>query len=187
MLDIHNQMGSQDTHQTERRGLPDSGPVQNDRGSGTTAGPTLEHGPRRFWETTLLGALNPDQWESLCDGCGKCCLEKFEDEETGDIVYSNVACVLLDTVTCRCGDYQNRANQVPDCIALVPAVLEDPRWLPETCAYRLVAEGKPLPDWHPLESGDPGSVHSAGQSVAGRVIPAAQADDPILHLIDWIR
>jgi uncharacterized cysteine cluster protein YcgN (CxxCxxCC family) len=141
----------------------------------------------QFWETTPLAAMDEAQWESLCDGCAKCCLEKFEDEDTGRIVYSNVACALLDTATCRCGDYRDRARQVPDCIALVPAVLEDPRWLPETCAYRLVAEGKPLLDWHPLLSGDPASVRAAGQSVYGRVVPADEADDPILHLIDWIR
>lgn len=140
-----------------------------------------------FWVTVPLSAMDSDQWESLCDRCAKCCLEKFEDEDTGQIVYSNVACRLLDLESCRCSDYRDRARQVPDCIAIVPAVLEDPRWLPETCAYRLVAEGKPLPDWHPLVSGDPDSVRGAGQSVYGRVIPEAEADDPILHLIDWIR
>jgi uncharacterized protein len=146
---------------------------------------SIGQGP--FWLTTPLRAMDPDQWESLCDGCGKCCLEKFEDEDTGKTIYSNVACRLLDLASCRCSDYRERARQVPDCIALVPAVLEDPRWLPETCAYRLIAEGKPLPDWHPLVSGDPDSVRAAGQSVYGRVIPEAEADDPILHLIDWIR
>jgi uncharacterized cysteine cluster protein YcgN (CxxCxxCC family) len=147
----------------------------------------MSHSPDRFWESTPLHAMDQDQWESLCDGCAKCCLEKFEDEDTGRIVYSNVACRLLNLDTCRCSDYGNRARHVPDCISLAPAVLEDARWLPETCAYRLVAEGKPLPDWHPLVSGDPGSVLDAGQSVYGRVIPEAEADDPILHLIDWIR
>jgi uncharacterized protein len=147
----------------------------------------MSHSPDRFWESTPLHAMDTDQWESLCDGCAKCCLEKFEDEDTGRIVYSNVACRLLNLDTCRCSDYRNRARHVPDCISLAPAVLEDPRWLPETCAYRLVAEGKPLPAWHPLVSGDRGSVLDAGQSVYGRVIPEADADDPILHLIDWIR
>jgi len=146
---------------------------------------SIGQGP--FWLTTPLRAMDPEQWEALCDGCGKCCLEKFEDEDTGQIIYSNVACRLLDLESCRCSDYRDRARQVPDCIALVPAVLEDPRWLPETCAYRLIAEGKPLPDWHPLVSRDPGSVYAAGQSVYGRVVPEAEADDPILHLIDWIR
>jgi uncharacterized protein len=147
----------------------------------------MSRDPEPFWETTPLEAMDRDQWEALCDGCGKCCLEKFEDEDTGAIIYSNVACRLLDLETCRCGDYRDRALQVPDCVALVPAVLEDPRWLPETCAYRLLAEGKPLPAWHPLVSGDPDSVLNAGQSVYGRVIAADEADDPIMHLIDWIR
>jgi uncharacterized protein len=146
----------------------------------------MSGGQSGFWVATPLHAMDPEQWESLCDGCAKCCLEKFEDEDTGRIVYSNVACRLLDLQSCRCSDYRARARQVPDCIALEPAVLEDPRWLPETCAYRLVAEGKPLPDWHPLVSGDPGSVRAAGQSVYGRVVPEAEADDPLLHLIDWI-
>ncbi len=141
----------------------------------------------RYWETTPLAKMDRTQWEGLCDGCAKCCLEKFEDEDTGRIVYTNVACRLLDLQSCRCSDYLDRARQVPDCIALAPGVLEDPRWLPETCAYRLVAEGKPLPDWHPLVSGDPETVRAQGHSVYGRVIPEGAADDPIFHLIDWIR
>lgn len=141
----------------------------------------------RYWETTPLAKMDRTQWEGLCDGCAKCCLEKFEDEDTGRIVYTNVACRLLDLQSCRCSDYLDRARQVPDCIALAPGVLEDPRWLPETCAYRLVAEGKPLPDWHPLVSGDPETVRARGHSVYGRVIPESAADDPIFHLIDWIR
>ena len=141
----------------------------------------------RYWETIPLAEMDPTQWEGLCDGCAKCCLEKFEDEDTGRIVYTNVACRLLDLQSCRCSDYPDRARQVPDCIALAPEVLEDPRWLPETCAYRLVAEGKPLPDWHPLVSGDPETVRAQGHSVYGRVIPESAADDPIFHLIDWIR
>jgi len=141
----------------------------------------------RYWETTPLAKMDRTQWEGLCDGCAKCCLEKFEDEDTGRIVYTNVACRLLDLQSCRCSDYLDRARQVPDCIALAPGVLEDPRWLPETCAYRLVAEGKPLPDWHPLVSGDPETVRAQGHSVYGRVIPESAADDPIFHLIDWIR
>jgi len=140
-----------------------------------------------FWMGTPLQAMNSDQWEALCDGCGKCCLEKYEDEDSGRMVYTNVACHLLDLESCRCSDYRHRGERVPDCIALVPAVLDDPRWLPETCAYRLVAEGKPLPSWHPLVSGDPGSVRAAGQSVYGRVVSERDADDPMMHLIDWIR
>ncbi|MGQ9831937.1 MAG: YcgN family cysteine cluster protein [Thermochromatium sp.] len=141
----------------------------------------------RFWETTPLTELTAEQWESLCDGCGKCCLEKFEDEETGNIVYSRVACALLDLKTCRCRHYADRAQLMPDCITLVPQVLAWPQWLPETCAYRLLAEGRPLPDWHPLISGDPDSVVDAGQSVRGRVIGPETGEDPLMNLIDWIR
>ena len=141
----------------------------------------------RFWETTPLTELTAEQWESLCDGCGKCCLEKFEDEETGDIVYSRVACALLDLETCRCRRYAERAQHMPDCVTIVPQVLERPEWLPETCAYRLLAERKPLPDWHPLISGDPDSVLDAGQSVRGRVIGPETGEDPLMNLIDWIR
>jgi uncharacterized cysteine cluster protein YcgN (CxxCxxCC family) len=147
----------------------------------------MSDGGGRFWETTPLQVMDGEQWESLCDRCGKCCLEKFEDEDTGRIVYSNVACRLLDVETCRCGDYLHRRSRVADCISLAPAVLEDPRWLPETCAYRLVAEGKPLHHWHPLISGDPQSVHVAGQSIYGRAIAEDEADDPLMHLIDWVR
>lgn len=142
---------------------------------------------RPFWETTSLHDMTPEQWESLCDGCAKCCLEKFEEEETGRIVYSQVACTLLDLGTCRCRDYANRARQVSDCVTLTPAELARPQWLPETCAYRRLAEGKPLPPWHPLITGDAGSVEEAGHSVRGRVIAPEPDTDPLMHLIDWIR
>ncbi len=140
-----------------------------------------------FWETTPLGAMTPAQWESLCDGCGKCCLEKFEEEESGRIVYSRVACTLLDLNSCRCQDYPNRAKKVADCVTLTPAVLKPPTWLPETCAYRRLAEGRPLPQWHPLITGDPDSVTAAGQSVRGRVIGPESGEDPLMNLIDWIK
>lgn len=140
----------------------------------------------RFWERTPLSLLDPEQWESLCDGCGKCCLEKLEDEDTRRIHYTNVACKLLDHQTCRCKDYDRRSRRVHDCVQLSPATVEDPYWLPATCAYRLVREGKPLPEWHPLISGDPDSVRHAGQSVAGRVIGAEEAGPLIHHLIAWI-
>lgn len=127
------------------------------------------------------------QWDALCDGCAKCCLEKFEDEDTGQIVYSRIACALLDLETCRCRDYPNRTRHMPDCVTLVPEVLEKPAWLPETCAYRLLTEGKPLPAWHPLLTGDPQTVVVAGQSVRGRVIGPAADVNPLMNLIDWIR
>jgi uncharacterized protein len=140
-----------------------------------------------FWATTPLKEMTAEQWESLCDGCGKCCLEKFEDEETGNIVYSRVACALLDLKTCRCRQYAERARLMPDCVTIVPQVLAWPQWLPETCAYRRLAEGRPLPVWHPLISGDPDSVVQAGQSVRGRVIGPETGEDPLMNLIDWIR
>jgi uncharacterized protein len=139
-----------------------------------------------FWETVSLDDMTREQWESLCDGCGKCCLEKFEDEDTGRIVYSRVACTLLDLDTCRCGDYPNRSKRVFDCVTLTPEVLVRPGWLPETCAYRRVAESRPLPDWHPLITGDPESVAEAGHSVRGRVVGPERAGDPLMNLIDWI-
>ena len=140
-----------------------------------------------FWETTPLPAMTAQQWESLCDGCGKCCLEKFEEEETERIVYSRVACTLLDLDTCRCKDYANRSRQVPDCVTLTLAELDPPHWLPESCAYRRLAEGKPLPKWHPLLTGDPESVAEAGHSVRGRVIGPEDGEDPLMNLIDWIK
>lgn len=130
--------------------------------------------------------MTPEQWESLCDGCAKCCLEKLEDEDTRRILYTNVACKLLDPDTCRCRHYEQRSRIVSDCITLTPAALEDPYWLPATCAYRLVAEGKPLPQWHPLLSGSPDSVIDAGQSVGGRTISEENAGPLLHHLIDWI-
>jgi hypothetical protein len=142
------------------------------------------HAP--FWETIPLAAMSVEQWEALCDLCGKCCLEKLEEEESGRIFYTNVACKLLDPASGRCGNYGQRSRLVHDCIELSPANVANPHWLPTTCAYRRLREGRPLPAWHPLLSGDPTSVHRAGQSVAGRVIPPAKAGDLLHHLIDWI-
>jgi hypothetical protein len=148
-----------------------------------------EEGPPAapFWKTARLQDMSPAQWESLCDGCGKCCLEKYEDEDTGAIHYTNVACRLLDCDACRCTDYPNRTARVADCITLTPAHLEDPTWLPETCAYRRIAEGRPLPPWHHLCSGDPDAVHRAGASARGWAVPEQEVTDPLLHLIDWVR
>jgi len=140
----------------------------------------------RYWETVPLSAMTPEQWEALCDGCGKCCLEKLEDEDTGRIYYTNVACKLLDRDSCRCADYTNRAAIVSDCITLTMAALENPRWLPSTCAYRLLAQKRPLPSWHPLITGDRGSVQEAGQSIYSRAISAENAGPLILHLVDWV-
>jgi uncharacterized cysteine cluster protein YcgN (CxxCxxCC family) len=139
-----------------------------------------------FWETTRLEDMSPEQWERLCDGCGKCCLNKYEDEDTGAMHYTNVACRLLDHLSCRCTDYANRAALVADCISLAPEHLREPAWLPETCAYRRVAEGRPLPPWHHLRCGDPEAVHRAGASARGRVVCESKVQDPLWHLVDWV-
>ncbi len=122
-----------------------------------------------FWKTKPLEAMSPAEWESLCDGCGKCCLAKLEDEDTGDIHWTSVACRLFDAGACRCSDYAGRLKRVRDCVRLTPENVRTLTWLPATCAYRLVAEGKDLAWWHPLVSGNPETVHEAGISVRGRV------------------
>jgi uncharacterized protein len=128
-----------------------------------------------FWRAKTLDEMDRDEWESLCDGCARCCLVKLEDEDTGDIHFTDIGCRLLDANTCRCRDYARRNRRVPDCVRLSPSVVRALTWLPVTCAYRLVAEGKDLPDWHPLVSGRADSVHDAGVSVRGRVV--ASEDD----------
>jgi len=128
--------------------------------------------PPRFWEKKPLDRLSPPEWEALCDGCGKCCLNKLEDEDTGQVALTRVACRLLDDESCRCAQYDIRRQFVPECIMLTPSNLSDHLyWMPDTCAYRLLWEGKPLQDWHPLISGDPQTVHDAGVSVQGRTVP----------------
>ncbi len=122
-----------------------------------------------FWRRKALAEMTPDEWESLCDGCGRCCLNKLEDEDTGRVYYTDVGCRLLDGATCRCKDYQHRGELVEDCVRLSPDNVADLKWLPPTCAYRLVARGRDLYWWHPLVSGDPETVHAAGVSVRGRV------------------
>lgn len=129
--------------------------------------------------------MSRQEWESLCDGCGKCCLHKLEDEDTGRIHYTNVACRLLNPGTCQCKDYDNRQKHVPDCVQLTPEGAGSLRWLPSTCAYRLLAEGKPLQWWHPLVSGDPQTVHQAGVSVRGRVVSENRAGPLDHHVVEW--
>lgn len=125
------------------------------------------------------------EWESLCDGCGKCCLYKLENEDTGEVFVCNVACRLLDINSCQCRDYTHRKQQVPDCTVLTINRIEEFRWLPSTCAYRLLQEGKPLLSWHPLVSGDVSSVHNAGISICGRVVSEEEADNLQQHITDW--
>jgi uncharacterized cysteine cluster protein YcgN (CxxCxxCC family) len=122
-----------------------------------------------FWRRKTLARMTKAEWESLCDGCGRCCLAKIEEETSGRIYYTDVGCTLLDDFTCRCKDYPNRTDQVSDCVRLTPANIAELKWLPPTCGYRLVAEGRDLYWWHPLVSGDPDTVHAAGVSVRGRV------------------
>jgi uncharacterized cysteine cluster protein YcgN (CxxCxxCC family) len=138
-----------------------------------------------FWRAKRLRDMSREEWESLCDGCGKCCLHKLQYEDTGEVHYTNVACRLLDLGSCRCTNYDQRQRQVPDCVALKPENLLQLNWLPSTCAYRLLANGKELPWWHPLVTGDPNSVHAAGQSVRGRAIPERKADILDHHLVTW--
>ncbi len=137
-----------------------------------------------FWELPLKD-LSRAEWEALCDGCGRCCLHKVEDENTGRIFDTNVACKLLDTKTARCTDYKNRKAFVPDCLRLTLKIVEDVQWLPETCAYRRRAHNRSLPDWHYLLSGDPEAVQRAGVSVVGRVISENEAGPPEHHIVDW--
>lgn len=140
-----------------------------------------------FWKRKTLEEMSRAEWESLCDGCGKCCLVKLQDPDTDEISYTDVACKLLDGATCRCTDYARRKRRVPDCVVLSPAVVADLAWMPTTCAYRLLREGQDLAWWHPLVSGDPATVHEAGISVRGRVISEALVEDAELaeHVVDW--
>ena len=136
--------------------------------------------PPRFWERPLT-SLTPREWEALCDGCGKCCLNKLEDADTGEVFFTKVGCRLLDGESCRCGQYEMRKTFVPECVVLTPKSLPKiAYWMPSTCAYRLRHEGKPIPEWHPLLTGDPDSTHKAGMSVRGWTIPEFEVPEE-----DW--
>lgn len=153
----------------------------------------MTHTPKKksqkgFWTEKTLSQLNNDEWEALCDGCAKCCLHKLEDEDTGEIAYTNVACMLLDIKSCRCKKYPVRKQIVPDCIALKTEDVSQFKWLPHSCAYRCVAEGRDLPSWHPLLTGDPQAVHHAGASVRKWAISenvAGNLEDHIIHDIEY--
>lgn len=138
----------------------------------------------RFWERPI-DSLDRAQWEALCDGCGKCCVHKLEDEDTGELVATNVACRLLDRRSGLCSDYRRRRALVPECVRLTAAgVRRGIDWLPATCAYRLRGAGEPLPDWHYLVSGDREAVHRAGQSVRGWTVSEDEVGDFEHHIVD---
>jgi uncharacterized cysteine cluster protein YcgN (CxxCxxCC family) len=168
--------------QPPRQNLParHGDPLQRDETAPESALP--------YWRVKSLEAMSPAEWEALCDGCGRCCLVKLEDEDTGTIHATSVGCTLFDAQTCRCRDYDNRARIVPDCVTLTPEAVRTLTWLPPTCAYRLIAEGRDLYWWHPLVSGDDRTVETAGVSVKGRVsaseddVPAEMLQE---HLATW--
>ena len=128
--------------------------------------------------------MSESEWESLCDSCGQCCLFKLEDADTGEYALTDVACRFLDHDTCQCSDYKNRQRNVPDCVKVTSSNIAELRWMPETCAYRLLAEGKPLNWWHPLVSGDPETVHTSGASVRGKAISEDMVDDLEEHVVE---
>ncbi len=149
--------------------------------------PSANGGETPFWRRLTLDEMSPDEWESLCDGCARCCLNKLEDWDTGEIFWTEIACRLLDDESCRCTDYPHRTTRVPDCQILTPETVPTLAWLPPTCAYKLVADGRDLYWWHPLVSGDPDTVHYAGISVRGRTL--SEDDVPLeqyeAHVVDW--
>lgn len=142
----------------------------------------------KFWETKTLRQMSSEEWESLCDGCARCCLHKLEDEESEEVFYTDVACQYLEQDACRCTEYQDRNRLVPNCVWLTPDDVDTFHWLPTTCAYRLIAEGQALPSWHPLVSGRAESVHEAGISVGGRCVSEAFVHDEDFEdrIIHWV-
>jgi uncharacterized protein len=141
-----------------------------------------------FWRDKRLQDLTAEEWESLCDGCARCCMVKLEDEDTGEVHYTSMVCDLLDIDACRCTRYPQRHELVPDCIEFDADLAETLSWLPTTCAYRLLAEGLDLPEWHPLVTGRPESVHEAGISVRGQVVHqrTVPAEEQVEYVIQWV-
>ncbi|MEZ7860176.1 MAG: putative cysteine cluster protein YcgN (CxxCxxCC family) [Porticoccaceae bacterium] len=143
---------------------------------------------RNFWQLKTLEQMSTEEWESLCDGCGKCCLVKLEDYESGEIFHTNVTCELLNTESCRCMDYAGRHGIVDDCIQLDRENIESLDWLPSSCSYRLIAGGKPLPEWHHLVSGSRETLHTFGASLQGRVVSELHVHDDDIedHIVQWV-
>ncbi|MGZ8164006.1 MAG: YcgN family cysteine cluster protein [Methylobacter sp.] len=139
-----------------------------------------------FWKTKKLHDMTAQEWESLCDGCGKCCLHKLEDEDTGEIFFTSVVCDLIDLKTCRCTRYSERTRLVPECLDLKQHDFAEFNWLPATCAYRLLSDGKELPVWHPLVSGSAESVKEAGVSISSYAMKESEIDDLEDHIIEWL-
>ena len=139
-----------------------------------------------FWETKKLAEMTAEEWESLCDNCGKCCLHKLEDGGTGEVAFTSVACRLINLNTCRCTRYNERTKLVAECLDIRKLDVEKYNWLPSTCAYRLLNEGKELPSWHPLLTGSPASVKRAGVSISSYAIKESMAMDLEDHIIEWL-
>jgi len=139
-----------------------------------------------FWKTKTLAEMTTEEWESLCDNCGKCCLNKLEDEDSGDIYFTSVVCNLIDLDTCRCTRYAERTRLIPECIDLKQHDFAEYNWLPATCAYRLLVDGKELPSWHPLITGDPESVKEAGVSISSYAMKESEVEDLEDHIIEWL-
>ena len=139
-----------------------------------------------FWETKKLSEMTTEEWESVCDGCGKCCLNKLEDEDSGEIFFTSVACDLIDLGTCQCTRYSERTTLVPECLDLKQHDFAEYNWLPSTCAYRLLIDGKELPSWHPLVSGSQDTVKEAGVSISSYAMKESEVDDLEDHIIEWL-
>lgn len=140
-----------------------------------------------FWKTKNMAEMSPNEWESLCDGCGKCCCIRLEDEDTAQIYITDVACKLFNPETCRCGDYVNRSQKVPDCVTLTPDNVANLKWMPQTCAYRLISEGKDLPEYHHLVSGSRQTIHDVGMSVQDAVTSEVlvSEEEQITRIVIW--
>ena len=140
-----------------------------------------------FWKRKALSEMSTEEWELLCDGCGLCCLRKLEDQDTGEIFYTDIACHMLDIGTCRCTGYANRHRLVPECLVLTPTTVEQFIWLPDNCTYRLPARGEGLPDWHHLISGNPETIHESGMSVRNKVVSEkdVRPGEMMEHIVEW--